>query len=194
MANIIVKLNNAKDIPNLEERPHIKVDDLVLTYHLFVGEDKDRVATTPIMYNTMRLFNVTEDDLKDALTESQKTMPEHIQGLTEVVMEMTGMEPSPEEKEKDKVVVVTNTRRLNGASALFYPGVMEKMAKRFGGNYYVLPSSIHEVLCVKDDGVDVNELRKMVKEVNETQVAPEERLSDNVYYYNAETKVFGIAR
>ena len=47
-------------------------------------------------------------------------------------------------------------------------------------------SSIHETLIIpKDAGMEFKELEQMVQEVNQTQVAPGERLSDHVYEYDA---------
>jgi hypothetical protein len=49
-------------------------------------------------------------------------------------------------------------------------------------------------LLVKDDGnVDINNLEGMVKEVNETQVAPEDVLTDSVYHYDSKEKLFELA-
>lgn len=67
---------------------------------------------------------------------------------------------------------------------------MEKVAELLGTNYYVLPSSIHELLILPDNGsMQLSELEAMVREVNATQVAPEDRLSDKVQYYDRETKL-----
>ena len=58
----------------------------------------------------------------------------------------------------------------------------------------MLPSSIHEVLLLPDDGkTDYHELAEMVQTINETQVAPVDRLSDNVYHYDKTDKVFELA-
>ena len=63
-----------------------------------------------------------------------------------------------------------------------------------GGDFFLLPSSIHEVILVPDNGkMDYRELEKMVHEVNETQVRPTERLSDNVYHYDSKEKIFELA-
>ena len=53
-------------------------------------------------------------------------------------------------------------------------------------DFYILPSSIHEVLLLPADYKDsekTEEMRDMVCEVNDTQLKLEERLSYNVYYY-----------
>lgn len=41
--------------------------------------------------------------------------------------------------------------------------------------------------------MDIQDLREMVADINEREVTPEERLSDNVYEYSAATKEIVIA-
>ena len=90
--------------------------------------------------------------------------------------------------------VLTSSEGAYGASALFYPGVKERIAEVVGGDYYVLPSSIHEVLILKDlPELDPKELVQMVKEVNETQVAPLDRLADRVMHYRSDLRLLEIA-
>ena len=49
-------------------------------------------------------------------------------------------------------------------------------------------------LLIRDDGhFDNAALEQMVKEVNATQVAPEDKLTDNVYHYDSREKVFELA-
>ena len=63
---------------------------------------------------------------------------------------------------------------------------MDKIAEQVGSSsYYILPSSIHETIVVPfNDGMNVDELKNMVHEVNSTQVVADEILSDNVYVYD----------
>ena len=62
------------------------------------------------------------------------------------------------------------------------------IGKTVGGNFYVLPSSTHEVLVVPDNGqLELRELSATVYEINRTKVAPQDRLSDSVQYYETET-------
>ncbi len=57
------------------------------------------------------------------------------------------------------------------------------------GNYYILPSSIHETIVVPDDGnTKRQDLEAMVKAVNQNQVAPEERLTNSVYHYDTKIR------
>lgn len=65
------------------------------------------------------------------------------------------------------MLVLSNATTQNGASALFYPDVLEKIGEQAGQNFFILPSSIHETLIVPDDGrFDYQTLESMVKEIN----------------------------
>jgi len=69
----------------------------------------------------------------------------------------------------------------------------DKAAERAGGDFYILPSSIHEVLIVPDNGMmDLAALENMVREVNATTVDPSEKLTDNVYHYDSKDKIFEL--
>lgn len=89
--------------------------------------------------------------------------------------------------------VLSTEKMAYGASAIAFPGALEKAAEYVGGNIFVLPSSVHEVLFLKDDGcMGADALLSIVKGVNSDEVAEDERLADNVYYYNREDKSFKI--
>ncbi len=56
-------------------------------------------------------------------------------------------------------------------------------------NFYILPSSIHELILVVDNSeYTMDSLSAMVKEVNERQVTDDEILSDHVYYFDWKTE------
>ena len=44
------------------------------------------------------------------------------------------------------VYVCTNESKHHGASALMYPNFMDEVADKLGGDFYIIPSSIHETL------------------------------------------------
>ena len=71
-----------------------------------------------------------------------------------------------------------------GAAAICYDGILDEMLEEAGCSLIVLPSSVHEVLVLKDDGsVEHEDLIRLVRVVNCTTVAPEDFLSDNIYLY-----------
>ena len=91
--------------------------------------------------------------------------------------------------------VVTNTERIDGAGVIFYPEFMDNM-----GNFWEMISSFchHPSMkcwsCQDDGQVDAEMLRDMVKEVNATQVAPAERLTNDVYHFDTKDHVFEKGR
>ena len=63
------------------------------------------------------------------------------------------------------------------------------MAQEMGNNFFILPSSVHEVILLPDTGnEDSEDLKKIINAVNTTQVAPEEVLSDTLYRYDRADK------
>ena len=97
---------------------------------------------------------------------------------------------------REGVFVLTNQGRFYGAAYLADNNLQARLYKAIGA-YYVLPSSIHEALILPQKQASLsmteNELRDMVREVNKTQVADHERLSDNIYVNRGEglRPVFG---
>ena len=88
-------------------------------------------------------------------------------------------------------VVSEENLKPYGAICMFFDGVMETIHSKLG-NFYALPSSVHEWIVVPRNIGDLDILRIMVREVNATVVDPKEKLSDDVYEYV--DGVFRIAR
>ena len=83
------------------------------------------------------------------------------------------------------VYVLSNTERLEGAACMLYPDLLRRIADRMDSSYYIIPSSIHELLLIPTAGfTDRDEMKAMIREVNDTQVKPEERLSYSLYGYD----------
>jgi hypothetical protein len=68
---------------------------------------------------------------------------------------------------------------------LLYPGILQEIAEYLGGGFFVLPSSVHEVILLPDHGEEAGDLLEIVTEINHTQVAEEEILIDAVYKYTS---------
>lgn len=86
--------------------------------------------------------------------------------------------------------VLTNRSRLYGVAGILLPDMLEEYAKKVEANLFLLPSSVHEFLLLPDDGqISIRALNQMVKEVNQEEVPPMDRLSDHVYYYDRESRL-----
>ena len=99
--------------------------------------------------------------------------------------EMTVAEEQKDFFEDNPMWVLSNRQRIQGASCILYPDLLKRLAEKEKQSFYILPSSIHEVILLPDKGVESpKQLKEMIAEVNRTQVAPEEVLSDNLYYFD----------
>lgn len=88
-------------------------------------------------------------------------------------------------KEKIPMYVLTNSTKIYGAACMLYPEVLKNFSEQSGQDFYVLPSSVHEVILVPANSkTDRNALRDIVTDINRTQVAEEEILADSVYFYS----------
>ncbi len=89
--------------------------------------------------------------------------------------------------------VVSNRSRMYGAMA--NKKTMQEAAKIFGRDFMILPSSVHELILVPSFGGPGEAVRmaKMVREINDTEVAEDEVLSCHVYRYDCQTGNISIA-
>ena len=83
--------------------------------------------------------------------------------------------------------VATNEHRMFGARVMCRKDVLRGIAGGFGRNLYILPSSVHELILLKDEGkMDINHMKETVRWVNGSAeiMKEEDILSDSVYYYD----------
>lgn len=144
--------------------------------------------------NTPRLQPMKLAPLQDMLRDLAASLfaapghPVEEDGDGEMVQEMAwGMENFQEEdgSPAGSAYVLTNDICLRGAAAILYPDALKRAAEQIGGDLIIFPSSIHETILVKrEEGFGLEETARIVGEVNQEIVPPEDRLSDRVYYYS----------
>lgn len=179
--NLVMRVQN-ESAELADDLVKTKFEDLVITYYAKIDENERAYAG--ITHQLLKQLNVSEEQLKeDALSSSPKIMPATLNSLTTHICGLTGNSFTPGMGTEPEAWIVTNTEGVYGASAFMYPGVKEWMYAKIG-RYFVLPSSVHEVLLMPDIGTSADDLKALVKDVNETQLEPGEWLSDNIYYYD----------
>ena len=77
--------------------------------------------------------------------------------------------------------VLSNTSFYWGAGALFYPGVIERVHERLDGEFYVIPSSVHELILVAAEDQDPQQMVEMIREANRTVVDEMDILANDLY-------------
>ena len=178
----------------LEKVPHTDKENISMVYRLQLDSTENGAATVLITNAMMEQFGVTKEQLHaDAMENAQEIRPADFRTIAAVMAEMMGM---PEEMMADMappMYVATNQDKVQGAAVMFYPDFMDQAAKELGGDIFILPSSVHEVLILPDDGnMNAQELKEMVTSINASEVSPEDRLTDSVYHYDAQERIFEL--
>ncbi len=177
----------------LESIPHRIVEDLAVVYRVEFPGVIDSFASTLVTDSILEGYGISADRLhEDAVTAQKANHPPVLKNISEMLGEMTGgLADMPE----SPMWVATAGKGINGASVIQIPEFLEESAAVLGGDYFILPSSIHEVMFIKDDGTFEREaLENMVRSVNETEVSEADYLSDSVYHYDSRERVFEKAQ
>ena len=197
---ICFKLINAeKNQELLKDIPYVPFMDLAVVFYILIDQSVDGNATALVRNGMMQVWgNPDVDELYElAKMNTQRLFRGHVASMMEVmsgiIAENDNVDPelvnaffSMDVYEDNfmPMFVATNTKKLNGAGVILYDGLLAKFAEKVGGDFFILPSSIHETILLPANGdMDAEYLIRMVKEVNATEVSPEEVLSDSVYKY-----------
>jgi len=183
-------INYKKNEELLTECPHIKFLNLAITFYYAYSNPILGNGSILIKNTHKEEWNVSTEELfRQANDNTKRLFPQEILGIKNLLEELVGGEfldegMSIREEMLIPMYVVTNKNRHMGAISIMYPGILAELAQKEDSNLFLLPSSVHEFIVLADTGQDTEDLRKMVREVNESKVAEEEILSDSVYYYD----------
>lgn len=179
-------LVSAKENEDLKEKYFYQeyLDFLVL-YIIRVTEVG--IGSIKITKQMVKSWKVSEYEIHHQAVKNLKTDGYRVRSLNSVVKEnLLGITEDTEEEieEAEPMYVLTNQIKYFGAAGIF---LCAEMFQKIVGkqNFYILPSSVHELILIKDiDGYDMETLSTMVRNVNEEQVTEDERLSNHAYYYD----------
>ncbi len=192
-------INREKNEELLKKIPHIEFLDLAICFY-YAYKSPELGDGVILIHNThMEMWKTsTVQMLSLAQENTPRIFPWECSTMGEVIEEMLeGWEQgSCEEEERAEfqkacgretpMKILSNKIHIHGAAGILYPGLLKRLAQELGGNFYILPSSIHEVILLPDSGgEDTEGLQKMIVDINRTQVEPEEVLSDHLYYYDS---------
>ena len=163
--------------------------DLSVIYLLRIDDRDGSCASVKVTKDMMKNYGISAEELDEVAMYNlrNKDKPE-ISTMRETLSRLmhdsvTDIDGSDQ---MDCMHVLTNKTGCNGAAQMLN---MEQLSGKYEKNFYIIPSSIHEVILLDDtDDMDVGMVNQMIREVNESQLSPEEVLSDHCYYYDFENK------
>lgn len=184
--------NYATNVKMLKEMPHVRFLDLAIAVVVDVTEITGIPSTCAVLNRHMEAWNVGPAELiKKALENMACKNPARLQIMMEILDELSG--GNHMEEEEVPMYVLTNASNYWGAGCILYPGMLQACAEKIGNEFYLLPSSIHEMIFIPCDEVsEPEELIRMVRDINRTQVSLLDRLSDHIYKYDRETNILSM--
>lgn len=200
----------------LKEHPYFKFEDMAIVFYVMVESFRDGQATALITNVHLHKWDVTDEEIREiAFVNTWKKYPPVIRRMEDIVSELIiddlldddlleedicyGDYTYDEIRERVKeelayikdedmeMYVLTNKTRCNGATCITYPNVLKDFAEKINGDFFVIPSSIHEVLLVPKGDWEKETIDEMVEDVNEFELDPVEILSNHAYFYNRKT-------
>ena len=180
---------------NLENTPYHKVaGDLVEYYRILVDDFSDSgEATITVKDNLLKMWGKNAEQIReDALKSTQDIRPFVLHSIMDEFKEILGY---TQEVDECPLWVATNVKKIYGAAVIAYPKFFDDVREKIGSNCYLLPSSTHEVLLAPATKMvqDVGFMAEMVREINKTEVAPEDRLSNNVFFVDINENTIKLA-
>jgi len=202
--NVVLALvNTVQNKELLKNIPNRPFHDLSIIYRCIVSKDADEIRSSIINHNLAEKMGMTEADLYHVAIENTKRifLPT-VHNMNEVMVDIMVENGIPKEIVEtmmeeiltdSSMYVISNALGINGAVSMLYEENLHELAESLGGNLYIMPSSRHEVIAIRVSSADPNSLAEMVNAINMTQVALEDRLSNQVYHYDKDLRKLTLA-
>ena len=190
--SLFVKLVNTERNESLVEQSISKEFlDLSAVVRVVLKMDKEGMASMALSKGDAEILGMTEEEIyAAALANTLRLFPPKLMNLGRYVEMSIGAE-LPLGEDEVTTYILTNQKEVDGAIYFMSPEVVGAIAEALEDDLYILPCSVNEVLLVRaselEDGVD--ELKEMVRDVNETVVSEKDILSYSVYYYDKENGI-----
>lgn len=161
--------------------------DMFVIYYVNIGADNEGTASYNVQEKMIANAGIDMEELhSQAIKNLDKEVS--IKDMQDIIMNIIGITDESEfdfsqVPEENQMLVLSKKDSMYGASVILCASVLEKLDSFWNGEFVILPSSVHECISVRSDGFTLQEMKEMVMEINDTEVSPEDRLTDSVYVY-----------
>jgi hypothetical protein len=198
LGNVYVSLvNKAMNEEMLEKGPYIDIDgmpDIAGVFRVRLYMNGDEGASFRMTDTNMSYAGITQEELEGvALENTRKLFPTVIMTIEDSIRGTLTQDELDEMPvvEESGLYVITNKFFSEGASAVLDKDKVAELADKLGNNLMLIPSSINEFLAVADNGnIEAEKMAEMVEEINRNVVRLDERLSDNVFLFDRQTREY----
>ena len=194
--HLTLRLYNRALNPEIEQTcAHIDCLDLMAVPRWTVGNTQEISSSFLVNRDIQRtLLHMTDDELLQIARQNALNQHFSVIGMNQLLRRM--LKEVPEEvvsemmpTDGEVMFVMSNEEKQFGATALLFPELLKKASSIVGeSNFYVIPSSVHELVVIPCSRVDdPADLVFMMKSINAEQVAVQDRLGDgNVYRFDGQ--------
>ncbi|MDD6310976.1 MAG: DUF5688 family protein [Firmicutes bacterium] len=151
--------------------PHTDLSNMAIIYRVIMGYENNGFNSVIVNEGVLEELGLTIGELHEcAMRNTKRIFPEMINKLD------------------DGAYILTNESGLFGASMMLYKDVMSRVGEMMGDDeFYVVPSSIHELVLVSREIADPHSLVRMLAEGNDAINMSKEILSNSIYEYNCDS-------
>ena len=198
--NVYAKLiNEEQNREQLGEMPHRMFLDLAVVYYAVIRDSgKEEVGTVLVRNEHMEQWGQEEEILYQTAMGNMRADGEADFTALETVIKRNFLDfdlllRDKERKKDTGMYILTNRCKRFGAAELLDKNTLRMIAGQVGDGFIVLPSSVHETIVLPPkDGSEYKTLAEMVRDINDTGVDADERLSYHVYVYSRDEEMLKI--
>lgn len=189
--NIVLVLINAEANKELLKTiPHIKFLDLAFVFRWIITKNEYGFSGSIINDSLAKNIDLTTDKLFElAKKNTRRLLPPKVVTLKNALKAMNAPKGLLDNTPEYPVFVLSNIYCVEGAAYIAFNDILAEIKNKLNENFYILPSSINEVLIIPESFVTPQFVKEMVRDVNNTVITQTEKLSDNIYFYNSNIRV-----
>lgn len=173
-------ISREKNEELLKQTPWLPWLDLALVFYLRIPEQIIKNATALIHNAHMEYWGLTLGELYRTASENMKELSVLLKPVEEF------LEDYHIETLNSGMYVLSTEKKEFGSAAIVSLEVQKMCFETLGEDYYVLPSSIHELILLPVSlAAGRKDLEELVREVNSFCVSEEDYLGSHVYRYSS---------
>lgn len=182
-------INAEENRSMLNDIPHTTIGDIAIIYRVLIKTTPEGMLSAKVTNEMMDAYGIDVSKLhNDALLSAPRLLPPSVNKIENVL----NQDPSDvfSFRGDSNMFIISNEKFTDGASCIFYAGVLNDLASKLGHDLYVIPSSTDECIAVCDNpDIDYQHLQNTLQEINQFSCVGDKKLSDSLYHYDKHNHV-----
>ena len=174
----VVLNSDVAQLLDAAEVPYFVFHDLIVAIRYEISNTDDCLKSCFVDFSMLDLLDVSDWELVDRAYDNDAYYFTPLCSFAPGILFPEGY---------DSPLVVRSKREHNGASFILHSELMEDLAENVKCDFYIIPSSVHELIIIPVDfGLDADSIKEMIKAINSEVLSAEEKLSDSLYLWDCE--------